>query len=68
MLIVVEPMFPEGIVTVICLMITFAINIFEEIKTKFVFRVCLEIDFITSSYISVILILYSLLYFGYFTS
>ena len=68
MLIVVESVFPKGIVIAVYLMITFAINTFEEMKTRFAFRVCLEIDFITPSYISVILILCGLLYFGYFTS
>lgn len=67
MLIVVESVFPKGIVIAIYLMITFAINTFEEMKTRFIFRVCLEIDFIIPSYISVILILCGLLYFGYFT-
>ena len=36
--IIVESMFPQGTVIAICLMIIFAINTFEEIQTRFVFR------------------------------
>jgi len=51
-------MFPEGTVSIICLVITFVVNTLEEVSIKFFFlcfklrRVCLEICFIIPYHIS----------------
>ena len=64
--IIVESMFPQGTVIAICLMIIFAINTFEEIQTRFVFR-GLSWNWLYNKAISLwFLILCSSLYFGHF--